>query len=113
MAKYLELTQDNFKEEVYEADKLVFIDFHTEGCGPCELIPPLMKELEEKYNDRVKFCTYDVNIDDVIDEKDQIVIKYDVMSYPTIMLFKDGEVKANLVAAYDLEPLIEEIEKAL
>lgn len=113
MSDYVILTQDNFKEEVYEADKLVFIDFHTEGCGPCELIPPLMEELEKKFADQVKFCTYDVDIDDVIDEKDKIVIKYDVMSYPTIMLFKNGEVKANLIAAYDLEPLEAEIEKAL
>lgn len=113
MSKYLELTQHNFKEEVYEADKLVFIDFHTEGCGPCALMPPIMEELEKKFGEKVKFTTYDVDIDDVMDEKDAIVIKYDVMSYPTVMLFKDGEVKANLIGLSELEPLEKEIEKVL
>lgn len=113
MSEYLVLTQHNFKEEVYESEVPVFIDFHTEGCGPCELIPPIMDQLKEKYGDSVKFATFDVDIDEVMDESNEVVKKYEVLAYPTIMIFKDGEVEANMLGEYDLESFVEELEKVL
>lgn len=113
MSEYLELTQHNFKEEVYEANVAVFVDFYTEGCGPCELIPKLMEQLKERYGDKVKFCTFNVDIDEVVEESNEVIQKYKVFSYPTLMIFKDGEAKANLVGEYDLEPLVKELEKVL
>lgn len=113
MAKIVILTKENFEEEVYKSKLPVFIDFHTEGCGPCELMPPIMNELAEKYDGRVKFGTFDVDIDELIAESNEIVEKYDVKAFPTIMIFKDGKVKENILGAYDVDPLVEKIEKVL
>lgn len=113
MSKFISLSKENFQKQVMESEILVFVDFHTEGCGPCELMPPIMEELAEKYGDRLKICEYDVKIDDLIAKSDEVVERYEVYGFPTIMLFKDGEVKESILGIYETKEFIEVIEKII
>ena len=113
MSNFISLSKENFKREVMEAEGLVFVDFHTKGCGPCGLIPPIMKKLKEKYGDKLKVCEYDVKLDDLIAKSDEVVEEYEVYGFPNIIIFKEGEVKENILGMYEVDNFIEAIERNL
>ena len=113
MLNFISLSKENFQSEVMEEEGVVFIDFHTKGCGPCGLMPPIMKKLKEKYGDRLKVCEYDVKLDDLIAKSDEVVEKYEVYGFPNIIIFKNGEVKDNILGRYKVEDFIDTIERIL
>ena len=113
MSKFISLSKENFQREVMESEGLVFVDFHTKGCGPCGLIPPIMKRLKEKYGNELKVCEYDVKLDDLIAKSDEVVEKYKVYGFPNIIIFKYGEVKENILGIYKMDIFIDAIEKNL
>lgn len=80
----LEVTSENFEKEVLESDKIVLIDFYAEWCGPCKMLSPIVESVasEEKSTKFVK-----MNVDNCED----IAIKYEVMSIPTLVVIKDGK----------------------
>ena len=82
----LEVTSENFEKEVLESDKPVLIDFYADWCGPCKMLSPIVEEVATEHND-VKVVK--VNIDN---EQD-LAIKYSVMSIPTLIVIKNGEVE--------------------
>jgi thioredoxin 1 len=79
----MHLNDSNFKEEI-KSDLPVVVDFFAEWCGPCKMLAPVFEELSNEYQDRVKFAK--VNIDSASTTAQQ----YNVMSIPTIIIFKDG-----------------------
>jgi thioredoxin 1 len=79
----MHLNDSNFKEEI-KSDLPVVVDFFAEWCGPCKMLAPVFEELSTEYQDRVKFAK--VNIDSASTTAQQ----YNVMSIPTIIIFKDG-----------------------
>lgn len=84
--KALHLTADNFQETMTEAgDKPVLVDFYAEWCGPCKLAAPVIEELAGEYADKAVVAK--VNVDEARDLAQQ----YQVMSIPTVMLFKNGK----------------------
>jgi len=97
------LTQDNF-DEVINGDKPVLVDFFATWCGPCQMMAPLIEELAEEQSD-VVVCKVDV------DEEEELAGRFHVMSIPTLMLFKDGELAAKNVGALSKEKLKEFIAK--
>lgn len=113
MSKFISLSKENFQSEVIESKGLVFVDFHTKGCGPCGLIPPIMKKLKETYGDRLKVCEYDVKLDDLIAKSDDVVEKYKVYGFPNIIIFKNGEIKENILGMYEIQDFIDAIERSL
>jgi len=80
------LNKDNFESEVLKSDMPVLVDFWAAWCGPCKMLAPTIAELAEEYEGKVKVCKYN------IDDDASIAIKYGVVSIPTLLLFKNGEV---------------------
>ena len=81
-----ELDSGNFNEEINNTEKLVLVDFYATWCGPCKMLAPVVSEIEEEYKEKLE--VYKVNID----ENQELALKYDIMSIPTLMFFKNGEV---------------------
>ncbi|MCH7827695.1 MAG: thioredoxin [Bacteroidetes bacterium] len=91
--KPLEITDENFESEVLNSDLPVLIDFWAAWCGPCRMIAPLVEELAGEYEGKVKVGKLDV------DNNQQTAIKYGVRSIPTLLVFKNGEVKDTIIGA--------------
>ncbi len=82
----INLNLSNFNEEITNTDKLVLIDFFATWCGPCKMLSPIISEIANEYSDSVKVCKVNV------DENQELAIKYDIMSVPTLVFFKNGEI---------------------
>jgi len=91
--KPLEITDENFESEVLNSNLPVLIDFWAAWCGPCRMIAPLVEELAGEYEGKVKIGKLDV------DNNQQTAIKYGVRSIPTLLVFKNGEIKDTIIGA--------------
>lgn len=99
-------TSDNFEEEVLKSDVPVLVDMFATWCGPCKMMAPAVAQLAEEYEGTVKVGKLD------IDQNVDIVAQYKIMSVPTFLVIKDGEVKAKLIGAVSKEELVEAIDQA-
>ena len=99
-------TSDNFEEEVLKSDVPVLVDMFETWCGPCKMMAPVVAQLAEEYEGTVKVGKLD------IDQNVDIVAQYKIMSVPTFLVIKDGEVKAKLIGAVSKEELVEAIDQA-
>ena len=105
--KVLEFTDDNFEAEVLQSSQPVLVDFWATWCAPCKAIAPLVGELAESYDGRVKIGKVNV------DENQATPGQYGVRGIPTLVLFKDGKVVDQLVGAVPRNQLEALLEKAL
>lgn len=101
------ITTANFDEEVLNSGIPVFVDFYADWCGPCKMMAPIVEELAKKYDGKVKVGKCN------IDEENGIAARYRIMSIPTMMIFKDGQIKETIVGAVSQKELEEKIDKAL
>ena len=92
-AKYVELTDANFAQEVLQSDVPVLVDFWAVWCGPCRIIAPTIEELAVEYAGKAKIGKMDV------DHQPQTPMSFGVRSIPTLLFFKDGQVVDQLVGA--------------
>lgn len=79
----LKITNDNFEEEVLNSNKTILVDFYADWCGPCKMMSPIIDKIAEE-NTNIKVGKLNV------DEAQDIAVKYNVMSIPTIIIYKDG-----------------------
>lgn len=85
------ISDDSFEKEVIESSVPVLVDFWAQWCGPCKALAPVLEELAPKYDGKVKFVKLDV------DHNPSTPPKFGVRGIPTLILFKDGQVKATQV----------------
>jgi len=87
----IELTEENFKDEVLNTKGVVMVDFWAPWCGPCKILAPIIEELKEEYKERAKIGKCNV------DKNRNLAIEYGIMSIPTIKFFKGGKVIDELI----------------
>jgi thioredoxin 1 len=85
MANIPEVNEDNFKDEVLSAELPVLVDFSAVWCSPCKMLDPIVEQLAQEWNGRVKVVKLDV------DHNPNLAMDYQVMGVPTLMLFLNGE----------------------
>lgn len=100
MAEPINVTDTDFENEVINSDKPVLVDFWATWCGPCRMIAPSVKEIAAEHGDNVKVVKID------IDENPMTPGRYGVMSIPTLMVFKDGQVVDRWVGAHPKDAIV-------
>ncbi|MGI8557798.1 MAG: thioredoxin [Solirubrobacteraceae bacterium] len=101
-----EVTDNNFQADVIEADGPVLVDFWAPWCGPCRVVAPVLEELASERED---LTIVKLNVD----ENQQTAAKFEVLSIPTLILFKNGEAVKKVIGAYPKKKLEAELEPAL
>lgn len=101
------VTDQNFDQEVLQSRIPVLVDFWAEWCGPCHMLEPTIDEIAEEYDGKVKVLKLDV------DTNQSSAQKYNILSIPTVILFKGGEPVAQLIGVQSKERFEEEIKKVI
>ncbi len=100
-------TEQNFEEEVIKSDIPVLVDFYADWCGPCKMMMPIVEKLAETYDGKIKVGK--VNSD----EEGNLAGKYNIMSIPSFLIFKNGEVVDSALGAMSMEALAKKLDAVL
>ena len=96
-------TDATFEQEVLKSDTPVLVDFWAEWCGPCKMITPVLEEIAQEHEGKIQIAK--LNVDDSLD----VSRRFEVMSIPTLILFKDGEPQVRVIGAKPKGALLEDI----
>ena len=107
MSHVIHATDKTFEGEVLQSEQPVLVDFSATWCGPCKQLEPIVDELAGEYSGRLKVVKVD------IDQARDIAMKYGVMSVPTVLLFKQGQVRDQIVGLQKKPYLTQKIDAVL
>lgn len=96
----IKLSSENFEKEVLKSEKPVLVDFYADWCGPCNAMAPVIEEVATELDGKAKVGKINV------DENSDIAVEYNVMSIPTLIIFKNGKEEKRLVGLRDKEELL-------
>jgi thioredoxin 1 len=102
-----EVTDANFQAEVVESETPVLVDFWAPWCGPCRVVAPVLEEIAGERNGNLRVAKLNV------DDNQQTAAAFDVLSIPTLILFRDGQPVKKVIGAYPKKKLEAELEPAL
>lgn len=102
-----EVTDNTFQAEVIESETPVLVDFWAPWCGPCRMVAPVLEEIAQEKGDALKIVKLNT------DENQQTAIAYEVLSIPTLILFKDGQIAKKVIGAYPKRKLEAELDPVL
>lgn len=105
--KIKHVSDDSFSKDVLNSSTPVLVDYWAAWCGPCKMIAPILEEVAGEFGDRVTIAKLNV------DENQQTAAKFGIRGIPTLMLFKDGQVKATKVGALSKSQLTEFLNESL
>lgn len=97
----LTFEEKNFEEEVLKAEGKVLVDFYADWCGPCRMMSPVIDDIAKELDGKVKVGKVNV------DSNQELAIKYEVMSIPTIMIFEKGKTIKTFIGVTDKEEILE------
>jgi len=98
----LKLSSENFEKEVIQSEKPVLVDFYADWCGPCKMMAPTIEKVAEELGEKAKVGKINV------DENQDLAMEYNIMSIPTVIIFKDGKEFKRMVGVRDKEELMKE-----
>ena len=107
MSNEIEFTESNFENEVIQSDLPVLVDFWAPWCGPCKMVAPIVEEISGEYAGRLKVGKLNT------DDNQMVASQFGVMSIPTLMIFKGGEVVERIVGAQPKDALTGKIDAVL
>ena len=100
----INVTDSNFEQEVLQSETPVMVDFWAVWCGPCRVIGPIVDEISAEYAGRAKVGKCNV------DENQDIPMRYNVRSIPTLLFFVDGEVRDHVIGAVSKRELVQRLD---
>ncbi len=103
----LEITKDQFKPEVLDSPVPVLVDFFATWCGPCRMLAPTVEDIAADYEDKIRTVKADV------DQMPDIAMEYGIMSIPTLMVFKGGEVAGKMVGVSEYDEIADMVDGAI
>jgi thioredoxin 1 len=109
MSKVIEVTNDNFEEEVLKSEIPVLVDFWAPWCQPCLMMAPTLDDLSEELEGKIKICKLNTEIP----ENQELAVKYQIQSIPNMKLFKEGEVAKNFIGLRPKEAFKSELMEEL
>lgn len=96
----LDVTAENFEEEVLKSEKPVLVDFYADWCGPCKILSPIIDQVANE-NEDIKVCRIN------IDNEESLAVQYGIMSIPTLLVFKSGEVSNQTIGVVSKSEILE------
>jgi len=100
MADLINVTEDTFENEVIKASEPVLVDFSAVWCGPCKMLDPIVKQLAGEWDGKVKVVKIDA------DQNPNILMQYSILGIPTLLFFKEGEVKERVTGYIPKDKLV-------
>ena len=100
MAELINVTEETFENEVINASEPVLVDFSAVWCGPCKMLDPIVKQLAGEWDGKVKVVKIDA------DQNPNILMQYSVLGIPTLLFFKEGEIKERITGYLPKDKLV-------